>query len=166
MQFAIDIETLDVRPTAVICSVAAVSLEEPKIVFYRKLDWTQQTNREVSLDTIRWSLSQPEQSRQEFLGGEFSLESTLKDLRAFLENHWATDVWQWGTMDADVLNHAARQCFGDAPHDVYAVYYRWVRDARTLFAVNGWDKPVASVEHTALEDAQALASSLRTHLNL
>lgn len=166
-RYAIDVECLGTDATAVLLSVAAVNIDavgstDPDDYFEYVFDPRAQRGRTLDADTVMWWFTQPDATRAAVRKpgtmAHLGVEYGLRTLRDFLAN--ADEVYQWGTLDADILNHALRGAIGGGPHDTYVVHYRKVRDARSIFAHLGAARPDTS-GHTALGDACALALAVR-----
>jgi len=156
-RYALDIETLDIDACAVVLSAALVNIDDPEDTLVVVFDPRSQPGRTIYPDTVMWWFTQPDHVRAAVAKPTHTLAAGLADLRRKCEG---AEVYQWGTMDADILNHAYRQCFPGGPHDTYVVHYRAVRDARSIFAALGAGRPAPS-DHTALGDARQLAEAFR-----
>lgn len=151
----IDLETLDILPTAKIVSIGAV-IFDPRYnamggEFYEELDFKAQTNRTSSADTIAWWKKQSVEARKS-LKGTADLKATLEALATFLP--YKCRVWGNGpTFDIVILEDAYRSFNMQIPWDFWNI-----RDMRTIKDIYenerggfGWSNK--TVAHNALLDA-------------
>lgn len=158
----IDLETLDLIPSAKIVSIGAV-IFDPRYGkigdrFYRELDYKAQKDRTHSKDTVSWWKGQPTAIRKQ-LQGKTPLESALIDLNSFLPS----DVKVWGcgpTFDISILEDAYRSLDSEIPWKFWNV--RDVRTIRDIYENNrgGWGKNAAKANHNALDDAHRQAEEV------
>lgn len=150
MNVVIDLETLSLKPSAVILSIGAAA--ENGEVFYRELDWKAQTFRRVDPGTCMWWGQQDKTLCP--LEGETLLPDALMDLSEWLVD-WDKDnlfVWARGPQfDIVVLEDAFAECCIEVPWK-----YKNVRDIRTALALSSNTTLFDPVrKHHALEDAVA-----------
>jgi DNA polymerase III epsilon subunit-like protein len=155
----IDLETLDVLPTASILTIGAVKFDpfgddvnEPDCDrFYVKvdLDSCDRYGCTVSQDTVEWWAKQSKEAQDEAFNpeGRIPIESAMDQLYKFC---WgAKRVWSHGAgFDVIILEHYFRKVGKAIPWSFWEV-----RDTRTLFdlGINPNRPPV--LKHHALEDA-------------
>lgn len=155
----IDLETLDVLPTATILTIGAVKfdpfgmdIEEPSCQkFYAKvdLDSCDRYGGTVSQSTVDWWAGQSKEAQDEAFSvdGRISIEEAMNQLYKFC---WgAKRVWSHGAgFDVIILEHYFRKVGKAIPWQFWEV-----RDTRTIFdlGINPNRPPVLA--HHALEDA-------------
>ena len=155
----IDLETLDVLPTASILTIGAVKFDpfgddvnEPDFdKFYVKvdLDSCDRYGCTVSQATVEWWAKQSKEAQDEAFNpeGRIPIESAMDQLYKFC---WgAKRVWSHGAgFDVIILEHYFRKVGKAIPWSFWEV-----RDTRTLFdlGINPNRPPV--LKHHALEDA-------------
>jgi DNA polymerase III epsilon subunit-like protein len=155
----IDLETLDVLPTASILTIGAVKFDpfgddvnEPDCdKFYVKvdLDSCDRYGCTVSQATVEWWAKQSKEAQDEAFNpeGRIPIESAMDQLYKFC---WgAKRVWSHGAgFDVIILEHYFRKVGKAIPWSFWEV-----RDTRTLFdlGINPNRPPV--LKHHALEDA-------------
>ncbi len=152
----IDIETLDVAPTAVILSIGACTIEEgPENTFYGEYDPDTQYERTRSQSTIDWwdkqSIPMPR--------SDIHLKDGLLKLRGWFSSLRAEPiVWCKGTdFDTIILTHAYKQHNLSVPW-----HYSSVRDFRTLKKLfPSYSYPKNPRPHHALADAKHQAEELK-----
>lgn len=154
---SIDLETLDVVPTAHILAIGAAKfdIETGEIIdkFYRVMPMTPQLGRSISPDTVGWWMKQSEEARNAITNGVWiDLLVSLNSLRTFVGSD--NNVWGNGaTFDISILENAYSF---DIPWNFYQV-----RDMRTIVALaeeisNAFDKhtvPFEGEKHNAIADA-------------
>lgn len=159
----IDIETLDVRPTAVILSIGAVRFDAQGDRFgdsfhiHVDIDSNLDMGRTVSGSTIMWWLDQNEQARQRLVEAKrVTLPVALHRLSKFITDQ--DRVWGNGAaFDNVILADAYRACGIQLP-------WRFWNDRcyRTLAAQNKHiPKTRTGVAHDALDDAITQAQHLQ-----
>lgn len=155
----IDLETLDVLPTASILTIGAVKfdpfgddIKEPDCNrFYVKvdLDSCDRYGCTVSQDTVEWWAKQSQAAQDEAFSpdGRIPIESAMEQLYKFC---WGSKrVWSHGAgFDVIILENLFRKVGKAIPWSFWEV-----RDTRTLFdlGINPNRPPV--LKHHALEDA-------------
>lgn len=150
MQVVIDIETLSLKPNAVILSIGAIA--ESGETFYTELDWRHQKyHRHVDPETCMWWAKQTEQTP---LQGEVLLADGLMDLNYWLQDYERDSLYIWARgpqFDVVILENAFEEAGIPVPWK-----YKNVRDVRTalsLSSITDLFKPTR--KHHALEDARA-----------
>ncbi len=152
----IDIETLDILPTAKILSIGVV-IFDPRYgkisndTFYTELNHKAQKDRTTGKSTEAWWAAQPLQIRS-VLNGKADLAEQLEELAWFLPS----DCKVWGngpTFDMIILEDACRQLKIDVPWDFWNI-----RDCRTIKDMfesqrGGFGREVSRANHNALDDA-------------
>jgi DNA polymerase III epsilon subunit-like protein len=155
----IDLETLDVLPTATILTIGAVKFDpfgedviEPKCEkFYVKVDVDScdRIGATVSQSTLDWWASQSQEAQEEAFdpNGRIAIEDAMTQLYKFC---WgAKRVWSHGAgFDVIILEWYFRKIGKAIPWQFWEV-----RDTRTIFdlGINPNRPPV--LKHHALEDA-------------
>jgi DNA polymerase III epsilon subunit-like protein len=155
----IDMETLDVLPTATILTIGAVKFDpfgddvnEPSAEkFYVKVDVDScdRIGCTVSQATLDWWANQSQEAQNEAFdpNGRISIEDAMHQLYKFC---WgAKRVWSHGaSFDVVICEHLFRKMGKAIPWSFWEV-----RDTRTLFdiGINPNRPPV--LKHHALEDA-------------
>lgn len=155
----IDLETLDVLPTATILTIGAVKFDpfgddvnEPSAEkFYVKVDVDScdKIGSTVSQATLDWWANQSQEAQNEAFdpNGRISIEDAMHQLYKFC---WgAKRVWSHGaSFDVVICEHLFRKMGKAIPWSFWEV-----RDTRTLFdiGINPNRPPV--LKHHALEDA-------------
>jgi hypothetical protein len=150
MNVVIDIETLSLRPNAVILSVGAVA--DSGETFYTELNWGAQSDtRHVDARTAIWWGKQTEQAP---LLGEVFLWDCLEDLNYWLADYDKDKLYIWARgpqFDIVILEDAYRECGIVIPWK-----YKNVRDVRTALALSTvTDLFDPTRKHHALDDAIA-----------
>jgi hypothetical protein len=165
----LDLETLSVKPDAVILTFGAVKFnpfaQEPVLAkMYLRVDVDQQIalNRRIDEGTIKWWSEQAEDVRNEALGDEnrVSLDEFTSQLNKFVVG--VDEIWSQGTVfDIIILENLYRQLEKPIPWQYYQI-----RDSRTLFQVHGdpREKGKAGL-HNALEDCISQASAVQMIFN-
>lgn len=155
----IDLETLDVLPTATVLTIGAVKFDpfgddvsEPSCdKFYVKIDIDScdRLGCTVSQDTLNWWSNQSKEAQEAAFDpeGRIDIHDALNQLYKFC---WgAKRVWSHGVgFDVIILEHLFRKVEKAVPWSFWEV-----RDTRTLFdlGINPNRPPV--LKHHALEDA-------------
>lgn len=155
----IDLETLDVKPTASILTIGAVKfdpyaneIERPECdKFYVKvdLDSCDRIGLTVNDDTVAWWSQQSAEAQAEAFSedGRIPIEDAIQQLYKFC---WgAKCVWSHGAgFDVVILEHV----FGKVGRAVPWKFWQ-VRDTRTMFdlGIDPCRPPI--LKHHALEDA-------------
>lgn len=152
----VDIETLDVKSTAVILSIGACTIEvfTEAITFYEEIDPSSQPTRTQSQATIDWWKTQSGYPG----GGIRSLQAVLTSFSRYLSSLRAEPIiWCKGTdFDTAILSHAFAERGMEVPWK-----YNAVRDFRTvkkLLPVSAGPNPNP---HNALADALHQSAELR-----
>lgn len=146
----IDIETLDVQPTATILTIGAQAFdplsEEFYDSFYARINIDNQTDRTVDDGTVDWWGKQPAAAQAEAFGEEdrVELKDALEDLHKLAWN--ANRVWANGiAFDMTILENAYKSFDMPLPWQYYKVM-----DARTIYNIANAGRLGNS--HHALED--------------
>ena len=174
----IDLETLDVLPSASILTIGAVKFDpfgddvnEPDCEkFYVKvdLDSCDRIGLTVSQDTLSWWAQQSQEAQDEAFStdGRIDISDAINQLYKFC---WgAKRVWSHGAgFDVIILEHVFRKVEKAVPWRFWEV-----RDTRTLFDLGIDPKRPPVLKHHALEDAwnqavgvQNIFRTLRTSSN-
>ena len=155
----IDMETLDVLPTATVLTIGAVKFDpfgddvnEPNSdKFYVKVDVDScdRLGCTVSQDTVEWWAKQSKEAQEE----AFSLESRIDIVDAMNQLYkfcWgAKRVWSHGAgFDVVICENLFRKIGKATPWSFWEV-----RDTRTLFDLGIDPKRPPVLKHHALEDA-------------
>jgi hypothetical protein len=175
----IDLETLDVLPSASVLTIGAVrfdpfgdDINEPDCdKFYVKvdLDSCDRYGCTVSQDTVDWWARQSKEAQDEAFNpeGRIPIESAIDQLYKFC---WGGKrVWSHGAgFDVIILEHLFRKVGKAIPWSFWEV-----RDTRTLFDLGIDPRRPPVLKHHALEDAwnqavgvQNVFKSLRTASSL
>jgi DNA polymerase III epsilon subunit-like protein len=167
----IDLETLDVLPTATILTIGAVKfdplgkdVEEPACEkFYVKvdLDSCDKYGATVSQATLEWWAGQSEKAQEEAFdpNGRIPIEDAMYQLFKFCQG--SKRVWSHGAgFDVIILEWYFRKVGRAIPWQFWEV-----RDTRTLFdlGINPNRPPV--LKHHALEDAWNQAVGVQNVFN-
>lgn len=159
----IDLETLDVTPSAAVLTVGGVKFDpfsdaEPHSEFYYKLDLDSQ-DRSVNDSTIAWWGQQDQKVQDEAFGTE-----GRENVNVFLDSlpKWMVGVdvlWGHGYgFDITIIEDMLRQLGKPIPWQFWQV-----RDSRTLFACMKEDprKGMQSDLHNALADSYYQAKGVQ-----
>jgi hypothetical protein len=128
-QVMVDLETLDITPTAVICSIGAVrfGIKDGEYIglgaYYQAIMLEDQTDRTTNKDTLMWWAKQSDEARKCLYEKDIDLETGLRGFMAF-----AGDCPVWGNgsdFDNAILANACKK-FG------IKWDYKRNRDYRTL----------------------------------
>jgi hypothetical protein len=155
----IDLETLDVLPTATVLTIGAVKFDpfgddisEPSCDrFYVKvdIDSCDRLGCTVSQDTLNWWGNQSKEAQEEAFDpdGRIEIHDALNQLYKFC---WGSKrVWSHGAgFDIVILEHLFRKIEKAVPWSFWEV-----RDTRTLFDLGIDPKRPPVLKHHALEDA-------------
>lgn len=151
----VDIETLDVTPSAVILSIGACMMDPYGEKFYIELARDTQWLRTASKSTQEWWDQQGNMPH-----GTMHIETALLQFSAWLASLGGEPIiWCKGTdFDISILTHAYRWLRLDVPWK-----YNNVRDCRTVFKLAGFKPEKAN--HNALTDAIVQTKDLMYCLN-
>lgn len=155
----IDMETLDITPTASVLTIGAVKFDpfgddinEPSCdKFYAKidLDSCDRLGCTVNPDTVEWWSQQSKEAQDEAFSADnrIDIEQALNDLYKFC---WgAKRVWSHGAgFDIIICEHLFRKIKKAIPWQFWQV-----RDTRTLFDLGIDPSRPPVLKHHALEDA-------------
>lgn len=164
----IDLETLSLRPTAVIVSIAAVDIDNLDNQFYTTIKTDDWYDRMLHVDqkTVDWWKNQAKEVFEETFSGRATLLDALSSLNKFLDN--SPVVWSYpANFDIPILTNSYNY-FHTAP----PWFYRDVGCYATLRRMF-WnsDKPILPEEyakrrkHHALDDAIYQAKEMKWLLN-
>lgn len=148
----LDIETLDIKPSAVILVVAAVFFDprtgelgaEFEAAISSQKD---QPGRTISLDTVAWWAKQSDEARKQAFSGTESLKRVLSSLSRFIHMNSTDTVKVWGNgkeFDCAILEHAFQQLEMPCPWKFWDT--QDVRTVITLAELHGFNpkKPARS----------------------
>lgn len=158
----VDIETLGTRPGDVVLSIGAVwfSVEEGiKSTFHVSIDpeSSKAAGMRAQKSTLEWWEKQSEAARQAAFGGEFSLQSALKQFSMWLPQGDTTTVWGNGAnFDNALLNAAYRAAKMDQPWTFWND--RCYRTMSSMFTKTRVER--VGTGHNALDDATTQALRL------
>ena len=155
----IDMETLDVLPTATVLTIGAVKFDpfgddvnEPNCdKFYVKVDVDScdRLGCTVSPDTVEWWAKQSQEAQEEAFSpdGRVSIEEAMNQLYKFC---WgAKRVWSHGAgFDVVICEYLFRKIGKATPWSFWEV-----RDTRTIFDLGIDPQRPPVLKHHALEDA-------------
>lgn len=155
----IDIETLDVLPTATVLTIGAVKfdpfgddIKEPNCEkFYVRvdIDSCDRLGCTVSQDTVEWWAKQSKEAQEEAFdpNGRISIEEAMNQLYKFC---WgAKRVWSHGAgFDIVICEYLFRKIGKATPWSFWEV-----RDTRTIFDLGIDPQRPPVLKHHALEDA-------------
>lgn len=168
----IDIEALDVVPTATILTVGAQMFDPldegipdgPNTAFYARVTMESQSTRTIDEGTLSWWGTQPQETQDEAFNEENRIP--LKEmLEQLYKMAWQSKrVWANGICyDFPILEHAFKQEGMALPWKYHAV-----RDARTVYSL--WSElPKPEAAHHALDDCWrqiALLQATLQHLGI
>lgn len=157
----IDIESLDTSPNCVILTIGAVRFDPKGMGVVERLELrptideqTEQFNRVINEDTLRWWSEQSPEALDEAMGDRdrVSFAECMETLYKFCWNRRA--VWSNGaSFDIVAMESAWRNLGMRIPWPYYTV-----RDTRTLYEIAGVSlkdkKYGTSTTHKAVEDAE------------
>lgn len=149
MEVMFDIETLDIRPSAVVLSIGAASFDDVGRVwdrFYRVLEVGTQLEkgRTVSFSTIRWWMDQEQDARDEaFNPVRQDVDSVLTVFKDWCHSIDPRAYWALGPQfDAVILEGLYAQMGQAVPWP-----YSKLRDVRTMTDEARIDRKVHSRSH-------------------
>lgn len=155
----LDIETLDVAPTAQLLQIGAVNILKPHLDF--RIEISAQSQQDyfitISTDTLDFWLGLPEEVRQRVLYGRTHVQDALSCFARWLPK--GARIFCYGAaFDFPILHHHYHMNGLDVPWN-----YRDLRCFRTIFAQHRehFAKAKAELEHDALSDAKAQAQIFR-----
>lgn len=166
----VDLETLDLKPTAAILSIGAVrfnpetgEVQSPEDGFHVACSVEDQLNQQFSLSeaTLVWWLKEhAETLRKEWaLKDRVPIDDALRCFAQWLKASTELEgLWSHGAnFDQPVLEYAYRVRF---PQCDLPWKYSISRDTRTLFALAKPDWPKNPAEHVAVFDAWSQAKAV------
>lgn len=155
----LDIETLDVAPTAQLLQIGAVNILKPHLDFEVAISSASQQDyfTTVSLGTVDFWQGLPEEVKQRVLYGKNHVRDALRWFARWLPK--GARLFCYGaSFDFPILHHHYHMNGLDLPWN-----YRNLRCFRTISAQHrehfAWAK--AEMEHDALSDAKAQAQVFR-----
>lgn len=158
----LDIETLDIKPSAVILVVAAVFFDPQTGQLGAEFEnavssQKDQPGRTISLDTVAWWAKQSDEARKLAFGGTESLKRTLTSLSRFIHMNSTDQVKVWGKeFDCTILEHAFQQLDMPCPWKFWDT--QDVRTVITLAELLGFnpkkERAFEGTPHRALDDAK------------
>lgn len=160
----LDIETLDVTPSAVILAVAAVFFDPKTGELGAEFDVAvncqqEQPGRTISLEIVAWWAKQSDEARKLAFGGTESLKRVLTGLSRFIHINSTDTVKVWGNgkeFDCVILEHAFKQLGMPCPWKFWDT--QDVRTIITLAELNGFNpkkqRAFEGTPHRALDDAK------------
>lgn len=155
----LDIETLDVAPTAQLLQIGAVNILKPHFDFEVSISIASQQDyfATVSLDTVDFWQGLPEEVKQRVLYGQTHVQDALRVLACWLPRN-ARLFCYGAAFDFPILHHHYHMNGLEVPWN-----YRDLRCFRTIYAQHKehFAKAKAEIEHDALSDARAQAQVFR-----
>jgi hypothetical protein len=160
----LDIETLDIKPSAVILVVAAVFFDPKTGQLGAEFEnavssQKDQPGRTISLDTVAWWAKQSDEARKLAFGGTESLKRMLTNLSRFIHMNSTDQVKVWGNgkeFDCAILEHAFQQLEMPCPWKFWDT--QDVRTVITLAEMLGFnpkkERAFEGTPHRALDDAK------------
>ena len=155
----LDIETLDVAPTAQLLQIGAVNILKPHLDFEAtiSIDSQQDYLTTVSLDTVDFWQGLPEEAKKRALYGQTPVQDALSCFARWLPK--GARLFCYGaSFDFPILHHHYHMNWLELPWN-----YRDLRCFRTIYAQHRehFAKAKAEIEHDALSDAKAQAQVFR-----
>jgi len=151
----VDIETIDILPTAAILSIGAVRFNEKEIVdrFYCNVNPSSCVKRGLSVnrDTIQWWSEQSEAARETLKVNPLPIEEALAKFAEWYTSTPVETIWGNGAaFDPPILDYAFRKCELVVPWKYWQI--RCFRTIRELFPL---EKEISfeGAVHNALDDA-------------
>lgn len=155
----LDIETLDVAPTAQLLQIGAVNILKPHFDFEVSISIASQQDyfATVSLDTVDFWQGLPEEVKQRVLYGQTHVQDALRVLACWLPRN-ARLFCYGAAFDFPILHHHYHMNGLEVPWN-----YRDLRCFRTIYAQHQehFAKAKAELAHDALSDARAQAQVFR-----
>jgi len=160
----LDIETLDIKPSAVILVVAGVFFDPRTGQLGAEFETAvssqkAQPGRTISLDTVAWWARQSDEARKLAFAGSDSLKRVLTSFSRFIHINSSDSVKVWGNgkeFDCAILEHAYQQLDMPCPWKFWDT--QDVRTVITLAELHGFnpkkDRPFEGTPHRALDDAK------------
>lgn len=155
----LDIETLDVAPTAQLLQIGAVNILKPHLDFVAAISIASQQDyfTTVSLDTVDFWQGLPEEVKQRVLYGKTHVKDALLSFARSIPK--GSRLFCYGAaFDFPILHHHYHMNGLELPWN-----YRDLRCFRTIYAQykEHFAKAKAEMEHDALSDAKAQAQVFR-----
>lgn len=155
----LDIETLDVAPTAQLLQIGAVNILKPHLDFEVSISIASQQDyfTTVSLNTVDFWNGLPEEVRQRVLYGQTHVQDALRMFTRWLPEE-ARLFCYGAAFDFPILHHHYHLNDLELPWN-----YRNLRCFRTIYAQHRdhFAKAEAELKHDALSDAKAQAQVFR-----
>lgn len=169
---AVDIETFDINPTALVTAIGAYSFgqeSEASDSFHVRIDWEDAMKRypefTLSQETISWWGKQSTEAREE-LKGDVKIEEALQ----MFADWYPKGTYAWGNgkeFDISILDHAFKVTGISAPW----AYYNTC-DMRTIVRIgrkHGIDPkrvlPFTGTKHKSIDDATHEGKVIKSLLN-
>jgi hypothetical protein len=162
----LDLETLDITPSAVILTMGAIRFDpynynsEPAGPLYLRINVDEQTllGRTVDESTLEWWSKQSAEAQDEAMGDEerVSIEEFTTQLNRYIVG--AEHIYTHGTIfDITILENLYRMINKPIPWN-----YWQIRDSRTIFDLGDDSaKQNNTAKHNALADAYSQAKSVQ-----
>lgn len=155
----LDIETLDVAPTAQLLQIGAVNILKPHLDFETTISIGSQQDyfTTVSLDTVDFWQGLPEKVKQRVLYGQTHVQDALRLFACWLPEN-ARLFCYGAAFDFPILHHHYHMNGLELPWN-----YRDLRCFRTIYAQYKahFADVKSEIEHDALSDAKAQAQFFR-----
>lgn len=157
----VDLETLSIKPSAVILSLGAVKFDPYSTgildQLYFRIDIDSQLDRDIETETLEWWAKQDPAIQQEAFDTKDRIE--LSDaMEQFHRFAWhCRNFWSHGsTFDLIILENVCRQLKRSPPW-----LYHQLRDTRTLFDLGQSPDMPTQGKHDALQDAIRQATGVQ-----
>jgi hypothetical protein len=166
----LDIETLDIKPSAVILTIAAVFFDPQTGSLGAQLECfisseKEQPGRTIGLSTVSWWSKQSDAARKQAFSGTDTLKRALSNLSRFIHMNSISPLKVWGNgkeFDCVILEHAYHQLEMPCPWTFWQT--QDVRTIITLAEMNGFnpkkERPFEGTPHCAMDDAKHQARYL------
>ena len=155
----LDIETLDVAPTAQLLQIGAVNILKPHLDFGIEISIQSQQDyfTTVSLDTVDFWQGLPEEVKKRVLYGQYHVQEALRWFARWLPKN-ARLFCYGASFDFPILHHHYHMNGLELPWN-----YRDLRCFRTIYEQHRehFAKAKAEMGHDALSDAKAQAQVFR-----
>jgi hypothetical protein len=160
----LDIETLDIKPSAVILVIAAVFFDPKTGELGAEFETSvnsqkEQPGRTISLDTVAWWAKQSDEARKLAFGGTETLKRVLTKLTQFIHMNTTGTVKVWGNgkeFDCSILEHAFQNLEMSCPWKFWDT--QDVRTVITVAEIQGFnpkkERSFEGTPHRALDDAK------------
>ena len=166
----VDVETLDVRPSATVLSIGAVAFHQTNDTiledwsFYRHLQINEQVSAGATVDdeTLRWWLMQGDEARHEVAYAPTTdLYDAMCEFTQWYKKAGCQRVWGHGSnFDIPIVENLLRMNWLQFPW-----YRKVVRDTRTLFELADFDfkafqTTAGGIHHHPVDDARVQAKGV------